>query len=109
MAAFGVISCLTHRATLGTGCPVAVCQACCCHENHHVESCSCLRHAGTAAILAVGGSKPTVTVDDNGRFGVQKVMKVNLTCDHRIVYGAGAAEFMVELKSVIENPEQLTF
>ena len=65
--------------------------------------------AGTAAILAVGGSKPTVTVDDNGRFGVQKVMKVNLTCDHRIVYGAGAAEFMVELKSVIENPEQLTF
>lgn len=64
---------------------------------------------GTAAILAVGGSKPTVTVDENGRFGVQKVMKCNLTCDHRIVYGAGAAEFMLELKSVIENPEQLTF
>ena len=69
----------------------------------------CIVVAGTAAILAIGGSKPTVTVDDNGRFGVQKVMKVNLTCDHRIVYGAGAAEFMVELKSVIENPEQLTF
>ena len=63
---------------------------------------------GTAAILAVGASKPTVTVDENGRFGVQKVMKCNLTCDHRIVYGAGAAEFMLELKSVIESPEQLT-
>ncbi len=70
---------------------------------------SSVGNAGTAAILAVGGSKPTVTVDDNGRFGVQKVMKCNLTCDHRIVYGAGAAEFMLELKSVIENPEQLTF
>ena len=70
----------------------------------------CLRCvAGTAAILAVGGSQPTVTVDDKGRMGVEKVMKCNLTCDHRIVYGAGAAEFMVELKSVIENPEQLTF
>ena len=74
-----------------------------------VQSHGCFCTAGTAAILAIGGSKPTVTVDDNGRFGVQKVMKVNLTCDHRIVYGAGAAEFMVELKSVIENPEQLTF
>jgi pyruvate dehydrogenase E2 component (dihydrolipoamide acetyltransferase) len=72
-------------------------------------SASSVGNAGTAAILAVGGSKPTVTVDDNGRFGVQKVMKCNLTCDHRIVYGAGAAEFMLELKSVIENPEQLTF
>lgn len=84
--------------------------ACCCHSKKfalcgYTNTC----HAGTAAILAVGGSKPTVTVDDNGRFGVQKVMKVNLTCDHRIVYGAGAAEFMVELKSVVENPEQLTF
>ena len=60
--------------------------------------------AGTAAILAVGGSKPTVTADKNGRMGVQ----VNLTCDHRIVYGAQAAEFLMALKAVIENPEQLT-
>jgi pyruvate dehydrogenase E2 component (dihydrolipoamide acetyltransferase) len=34
--------------------------------------------------------------------------QVNLTCDHRIVYGAQAAEFLVTLKQVIENPEQLT-
>lgn len=64
--------------------------------------------AGTAAILAVGGSKPTVTADANGRIGVEKQMQVNLTCDHRIVYGAQAAEFLVALKAVIENPEQLT-
>ena len=64
--------------------------------------------AGTAAILAVGGSKPTVTADKNGRMGVEKQMQVNLTCDHRIVYGAQAAEFLMALKAVIENPEQLT-
>lgn len=95
----------------GPACPTAAGQACsfAITESVMVDLHQCLVHAGTAAILAVGGSKPTVTVDDNGRFGVQKVMKVNLTCDHRIVYGAGAAEFMVELKSVIENPEQLTF
>lgn len=65
-------------------------------------------HAGTAAILAVGGSKPTVTADANGRIGVEKQMQVNLTCDHRIVYGAQAAEFMITLKKVIEDPDQLT-
>ena len=64
--------------------------------------------AGTAAILAVGGSRPTVTADANGRIGVEKQMQVNLTCDHRIVYGAQAAEFMIALKAVIESPEQLT-
>ncbi len=67
-----------------------------------------VRGAGTAAILAVGGSKPTVTADAAGRIGVQKQMTVNLTADHRIVYGADAAEFLLALKAVIENPEQLT-
>lgn len=56
----------------------------------------------------MGGSKPTVTADANGRIGVEKQMQVNLTCDHRIVYGAQAAEFMITLKQVIEDPDQLT-
>lgn len=47
--------------------------------------------AGSAAILAVGGSQPVVTADANGRIGVEKQMKLNMTCDHRIVYGAQAA------------------
>ena len=68
-----------------------------------------LTAAGTAAILAVAASKPTVTVDANGRIGVEKQMVLNLTCDHRVVYGADAAEFMLTLKKVIENPDQLIF
>lgn len=64
---------------------------------------------GTAAILAVAASKPTVTADATGRIGVERQMKVNLTCDHRIVYGTDAAEFMLTLKKVIEDPEQLAF
>ena len=67
------------------------------------------RAAGTAAILAVAASKPTVTADANGRIGVEKQMVLNLTCDHRVVYGADAAEFMLTLKKVIENPDQLIF
>ena len=70
---------------------------------------TCLPSSGTAAILAVAASKPTVVADDQGRLFVAKQMRINLTADHRIIYGAEAAEFMQTLVSVIENPEQLTF
>ncbi len=56
--------------------------------------------SGTAAILAVGGSKPTVVATADGMIGVKKIMTVNLTADHRIVYGAQAAEFLQTLKQV---------
>lgn len=36
-------------------------------------------------------------------------MVVNLTADHRTVYGAHAAEFLQTLKAVIESPDQLVF
>lgn len=36
-------------------------------------------------------------------------MTVNITCDHRTVYGAHAAEFLQSLKAVIESPDQLVF
>jgi hypothetical protein len=51
--------------------------------------------AGNAAILAIGGSKPVVTADANGRIGVEKQMQVNMTADHRIVYGAQGAGAVV--------------
>jgi pyruvate dehydrogenase E2 component (dihydrolipoamide acetyltransferase) len=64
--------------------------------------------SGTAGILAVGGSKPAVVATESGLIGVKKVMNVNLTADHRIVYGADGAEFLQSLKAVIENPDHLT-
>jgi len=62
---------------------------------------------GTAAILGIAASRPTVVATADGMIGVKKIMTVNLTADHRIVYGAQAAEFLQSLKQVIENPEQL--
>ncbi|GMH41664.1 hypothetical protein BSKO_09574 [Bryopsis sp. KO-2023] len=73
-----------------------------------VDSFDAILPVGTAAILAVGGSKPTVVANADGMIGVKKQMTVNITCDHRIVYGAHAAEFLKTLKGVIENPDQLT-
>mmetsp|Transcript_10365 Transcript_10365/g.26308 ORF Transcript_10365/g.26308 Transcript_10365/m.26308 type:complete len:157 (-) Transcript_10365:94-564(-) len=63
---------------------------------------------GTGTIMAVGGSKNTVVATDDGKIGVERQMKVNVTADHRIIYGADAAEFLQTLNSVIANPDQLT-
>eukprot|EP01024_Parvocaulis_polyphysoides_P010841 TRINITY_DN1380_c0_g2_i1.p2 TRINITY_DN1380_c0_g2~~TRINITY_DN1380_c0_g2_i1.p2 ORF type:complete len:179 (-),score=29.81 TRINITY_DN1380_c0_g2_i1:262-732(-) len=72
-----------------------------------VDTFDAILPVGTAAILAVGASQPTVVATADGMFGVRKMMTVNITCDHRVVYGAHAAEFLQTLKEVIEAPEVL--
>ena len=59
-----------------------------------------------AAILAVGAIKDAAVVDD-GKVVVGKVMRMTLTVDHRVFYGATAAQFMAELKRLLENPVNL--
>jgi pyruvate dehydrogenase E2 component (dihydrolipoamide acetyltransferase) len=59
-----------------------------------------------AAILAVGTIKE-VPVVDAGRIVPGKVMRMTLSVDHRVFYGATAAQFMAEVKRLIENPVTL--
>ncbi|KAM7270474.1 hypothetical protein ACFE04_029688 [Oxalis oulophora] len=63
---------------------------------------------GQGAIMAVGASKPTVVADKDGFFSVKSKMLVNVTADHRIVYGADLAAFLQSFAKIIENPESLT-
>lgn len=58
---------------------------------------------GVPGILAVGASKPVVQLQSNGLVGVEKVMKVTLTGDHRHIYGADGAKFLQDLAALIEN------
>jgi pyruvate dehydrogenase E2 component (dihydrolipoamide acetyltransferase) len=58
---------------------------------------------GTGAILAVAASRPTVVAGKDGSIRVANQMQVNLTCDHRTVYGAHAAAFLKDLAELIEN------
>ncbi|MDC3171075.1 2-oxo acid dehydrogenase subunit E2 [Prochlorococcus sp. AH-716-E13] len=63
---------------------------------------------GTGAILAIAASKPTVVANNDGSISVKKIMQVNLTADHRVIYGADGASFLKDLSSLIENePETL--
>ncbi|XP_060214867.1 dihydrolipoyllysine-residue acetyltransferase component 4 of pyruvate dehydrogenase complex, chloroplastic-like [Lycium barbarum] len=63
---------------------------------------------GQGAIMAVGASKPSVVANADGFFSVKNKMLVNVTADHRIVYGADLAAFLQTFSKIIENPESLT-
>jgi pyruvate dehydrogenase E2 component (dihydrolipoamide acetyltransferase) len=56
-----------------------------------------------ACILAIGAAKETVIVD-NGQMRAASVMKVTLSCDHRVVDGAVGSAFLQTLKAYLENP-----
>lgn len=59
-----------------------------------------------ACILAVGGIKETVIVK-NGQMQVGNVMKVTLSCDHRVVDGAVGSAFLLTLKGLLEDPVRI--
>ncbi len=64
---------------------------------------------GQGSILAIGASRPQVVATPDGLFGVRQQMQVNITSDHRIIYGAHAAAFLQDLGKLIEtNPQSLT-
>jgi pyruvate dehydrogenase E2 component (dihydrolipoamide acetyltransferase) len=56
-----------------------------------------------ACILAVGGIRETPVVK-KGQIVPGNLMKVTLSCDHRVVDGASGAAFLQTLKKLLENP-----
>ena len=61
-----------------------------------------------AAILAVGSVADKVVVRD-GQMVIRKVMTVTLSGDHRVIDGAIGAEYLRELKALLEHPMRLLF
>jgi len=59
-----------------------------------------------ACILAVGGIKQTAVVK-NGELAIGNIMKVTLSCDHRVVDGATGAAFLQTLKGLLEDPMRM--
>ena len=59
-----------------------------------------------SCILAIGGSKETVIVE-NGEMKPGHVMKVTLSCDHRVVDGVTGAKFLKTFQELLEEPVRL--
>jgi pyruvate dehydrogenase E2 component (dihydrolipoamide acetyltransferase) len=60
------------------------------------------------AILAVGSARREPFEDGTDRVGFRDVLTVDLTCDHRVVYGADGAAFLSRLRELLERPLALT-
>ena len=56
-----------------------------------------------AAILAVGAATPKPVVRD-GQVTVRQMMRVTMSCDHRVIDGATGARFLQTFKRTLENP-----
>ena len=72
-------------------------------DGRGVEQFIAVLNPPQAAILAVGASEER-PVAENGELVVRPLMSMTLTCDHRAVDGAKAAEFLRELKMLLEEP-----
>lgn len=68
-----------------------------------IEEFTAIVNPPDACILAVGGIQQ-VPVVKNGQVVPGNVMKVTLSCDHRVVDGASGAAFLQTFKGMLENP-----
>lgn len=68
-----------------------------------IESFTAIVNPPDSCILAVGGINE-IAVVKNGNVQPGHVMKVTLSCDHRVVDGATGAAFLQSFKKALENP-----
>jgi pyruvate dehydrogenase E2 component (dihydrolipoamide acetyltransferase) len=71
-----------------------------------IDNFSAVINTPQAAILAVGAIKERPVVRD-GDLTTAQMLYVTLACDHRILYGAPAAEFLARVRTLLEEPLSL--
>jgi pyruvate dehydrogenase E2 component (dihydrolipoamide acetyltransferase) len=71
-----------------------------------IDNFSAVINTPQAAILAVGAIKERPVVRD-GEIVPAHMLGVTLACDHRILYGAPAAEFLARVRTLLEEPLSL--
>ena len=74
-----------------------------------VEEFTAIINPPGSAILALGATKPTPVVKPDGSIGVGNIMKMTLSCDHRVIDGAAGGKFLHELQQTMEQPVRVIF
>jgi pyruvate dehydrogenase E2 component (dihydrolipoamide acetyltransferase) len=70
---------------------------------YDVDEFTAIINQPNAAILSVASTQERV-VPLNGELVVRPLMKMSLTCDHRVIDGLTGARFMADLKAALEDP-----
>jgi pyruvate dehydrogenase E2 component (dihydrolipoamide acetyltransferase) len=73
---------------------------------YDVDEFAAIINPPQSGILAVGAVKPMPVVLD-GEIKVAERLRATLSADHRVYYGATAAQFLKELKRLLENPLEM--
>jgi pyruvate dehydrogenase E2 component (dihydrolipoamide acetyltransferase) len=68
-----------------------------------IEEFTAIINQPDSCILAIGAINEVPVVKD-GQIKISNIMKVTLTCDHRVVDGATGAAFLQTLQSLLEEP-----
>lgn len=71
-----------------------------------IDAFQAILNSPECALLAVGAVENEFFVND-GEIGSMPIMKMSLTCDHRVLDGAVGARFLKRLKDVMEEPAKL--
>lgn len=58
-------------------------------------------------ILSVGAGEKRAVVEETGNLVVRTMMRVTLTCDHRVIGGAEGAKWLAAFKRYVETPEAM--
>ena len=72
-----------------------------------VKSFTAIINPPQAGILSVGALAPRAVVHE-GELLARNTMTLTLACDHRILYGAEAAQFLARIRELLEAPAALT-
>ncbi|MCX7848291.1 MAG: 2-oxo acid dehydrogenase subunit E2 [bacterium] len=77
--------------------------------SYGIEEFTAIINPPGAAILAVGEARKEQIVDKSGDLRVATMMRLTLSCDHRVIDGAVGAAFLRDVKDMIEQPVLLLF
>jgi len=72
-----------------------------------IKSFNAIINPPQAAILSVGSVEARAVVRDE-QLVARHTMTLTLVCDHRILYGADAAEFLARIRELLQTPASLT-
>lgn len=72
-----------------------------------IDSFSAIINPPQGFILAVGAISKTAVVDNGDQIVVGQKMAICMSCDHRVIDGALGAEYLKELRHLLENPALL--
>lgn len=71
---------------------------------YRISAFTAIVNAPQAAILAIPRIQEVLSIDGNQRIYSKKVMRLNLSLDHRFVDGVSGSRFLTDLVNLLENP-----